>query len=103
MERQWTDSFEHIIKFEDAQIVIYPFPTVRCYKCPYCGPSSPKRTLSGISRHLSACKEREKSMQHGFIANPRKFKFVGFTKDDITSMTQACASNESPNDTNQGS
>mmetsp|Transcript_55006 Transcript_55006/g.154317 ORF Transcript_55006/g.154317 Transcript_55006/m.154317 type:complete len:104 (+) Transcript_55006:190-501(+) len=102
MDREWIDSFEHIIKVEDAQVVIYAFPTVRCYKCPYCGPSSPLRTISGLSRHLSACKERKNSMQHGFIANPRQFKLVGFTKEDITNMTPTGTSNESPNDIQQG-
>mmetsp|Transcript_29186 Transcript_29186/g.82858 ORF Transcript_29186/g.82858 Transcript_29186/m.82858 type:complete len:108 (-) Transcript_29186:85-408(-) len=101
MERRWIESSEHIIKIENAQVVIYAFPTVRCYKCPFCGPSSPLRTISGQARHFSICPERKNSMQHGYIANPRQFKFVGFTPETIASMTPTDGPNENRNESQQ--
>jgi hypothetical protein len=85
MDDAWIESSQHIVACENGKVVLYAFPSVVCYKCPFCGPSSVLRTIAGQARHLGTCSKRKK-MQLEMIGNPRKFKFVGFSLDDLKEM-----------------
>ena len=85
MDDTWIESSQHIVACENGKVVLYAFPSVVCYKCPFCGPSSVLRTIAGQARHLGTCTKR-KNMQLEMIGNPRKFKFVGFSSEVLKEM-----------------
>jgi predicted RNA-binding Zn-ribbon protein involved in translation (DUF1610 family) len=85
MDDAWIESSQHIVACENGKVVLYAFPSVVCYKCPFCGPSSVIRTIAGQARHLGTCPNRKK-MQLEMIGNPKKFKFVGFSSDALKEM-----------------
>lgn len=85
MDDAWIESSQHVVAYENGKVVLYAFPSVVCYKCPFCGPSSVLRTIAGQARHLGICSERKK-MQLEMIGNPRKFKFVGFSSEALEEM-----------------
>jgi hypothetical protein len=85
MNDAWIESTQHVVAYENGKVVLYAFPGVACYKCPFCGPSSVLRTIAGQARHLGACPKRKK-IQLEMIGNPRKFKFVGFSSDVLKEM-----------------
>jgi len=85
MDDAWIESLQHIVACEKGKVVLYAFPGVVCYKCPFCGPSSVLRTIAGQARHLGTCTKRKK-MQLEMIGNPRKFKFIGFSFDVFKEM-----------------
>jgi hypothetical protein len=85
MDDAWIESSQHIVACENGKVVLCAFPSVACYKCPFCGPSSVIRTIAGQARHLGACPNRKK-MQLEMIGNPKKFKFVGFSSDALKEM-----------------
>jgi hypothetical protein len=85
MDDAWIESSQHIVAFEKGKVVLYAFPSVVCYKCPFCGPSSVLRTISGQARHLGTCSKRKK-VQLEMIGNPRKFRFVGFPSNILKEM-----------------
>ena len=85
MDDAWIESSQHVVAYENGKVVLHAFPSVVCYKCPFCGPSSVIRTIAGQARHLGACSDRKK-MQLEMIGNPKKFKFVGFSSDALKEM-----------------
>jgi hypothetical protein len=85
MNDVWIQSSQHVVSYENGKVVLHAFPSVVCYKCPFCGPSSVLRTIAGQARHLGTCLNRKK-MQLEMIGNPRRFKFVGFSSDALKEM-----------------
>lgn len=73
----WIFENKQIIRREGDRMVVYAFPGVVCYKCPFCGPQSQARTFSGQARHFGICKRRRYYDTKSKIHNPSGFRFDG--------------------------